>query len=111
MVATTIDQVLHLALQKHEQYCSAKYSRRIPCSCLYSIRGDGQIKGWLKRMKKNHILPERAGQTSFRKTSGLARQGLKRRSLSRNNLDRHHDQYSVSCRACERFHLHHYYHV
>lgn len=51
-------------------------------------------------MKKIHVLPEGAGQASFRKTSGLARQGLKdAHCLAINDLEGHHDQYSISCPA------------
>ena len=57
MVATTLDQYFHLAPQKDDQYCSAIFDVLLQFFCSYSIRGNSQIEGLLKDMKRQHVLP------------------------------------------------------
>ena len=68
------------------------------------------MKGLLKRMKENHLLPERAGQASFRKPSGLARQGLKDACLAGTTLIVTMINIASAVQH-ERFHIHHDYHI
>lgn len=68
------------------------------------------MKGLLKRMKEDDLLPERAGQASFRKHPAR-RQGLKDAHCLAITTSIVTMINIVSAVQHERFHLHHYYHV